>query len=324
MQPTQEVPVLAEISYAEETYPYIWEQEDEFDVIVGDTFVVASQARGWWVVQRDHTGTGILDSDTSKQGWVPARCLFETRISIATAVAEASHANKSSSKFISPVSNTKTPILPFHIASRSTLGYVLMDYKKQGVEELDLFEDDVLRVFKCFNHRSYVRLSRWLSGKGSLIVPDPRMIVVGFRHGMSVGCLVQWDVRHTKYHRVKHERFRHQPRWAISCATCASVVRARNRILMSSGDWFYHALAICPSLPIVGVETTSCLLFVIRLRPCQWGRGFSVRRSSVHASRSAAQRPPPGERLKPDMIGQGPGHYLADIFLASATNLMIR
>lgn len=141
--PAQEVPVMAEISYAEAIYPCLGEREDEFDVVVyvlsipvtppdvnsGDTFVVVSRARGWWVVQRDHTGTGILDSDTSKQGWVPAGCLLETRIPIATAVAEASHANGSSSESTSPVSNTNTPILPFRIISTSTLGYALMLYE---------------------------------------------------------------------------------------------------------------------------------------------------------------------------------------------------
>ncbi|KAH9012124.1 hypothetical protein EDB85DRAFT_1900535 [Lactarius pseudohatsudake] len=55
--------------------------------------------------------------------------LLETRIPIATAVAEASHANGSSSESTSPVSNTNTPILPFHIISTSTLGYALMLYE---------------------------------------------------------------------------------------------------------------------------------------------------------------------------------------------------
>ncbi|KAH8993916.1 hypothetical protein EDB92DRAFT_339417 [Lactarius akahatsu] len=67
----------------------------------------------------------ILDSNISKQGWVSAGCLFETRISIATAVAEASHANGSSFESISPVSNTQTPILPFQTNS-STLCYALI------------------------------------------------------------------------------------------------------------------------------------------------------------------------------------------------------
>jgi len=153
--PAREVPVTAEISYAVAIYPYMAEQEDEFDVVVGDTFVIISRARGWWVVQRDPTGTGIVDSDTTKQGWVPAGCLLETRIPVATAVAEASHASGSNSEPPSPVSNTKTPILPLHIVSTSFPGYALMDYKKKGDEELDLFKDDVLRVFKRYNHWSY-------------------------------------------------------------------------------------------------------------------------------------------------------------------------
>ncbi|KAH9166320.1 hypothetical protein EDB89DRAFT_2004309 [Lactarius sanguifluus] len=147
--PAREVPVTAEISYAVAIYPYMAEQEDEFDVVVGDTFVIISRARGWWVVQRDPTGTGIVDSDTSKQGWVPAGCLLETRIPVATAVAEATPNPPS------PVSNTKTPILPLHIVSTSFPGYALMDYKKKGDEELDLFKDEVLRVFKRYNHWSY-------------------------------------------------------------------------------------------------------------------------------------------------------------------------
>ncbi|KAI0305899.1 hypothetical protein B0F90DRAFT_1808478 [Multifurca ochricompacta] len=153
--PAREVPVTAEISYAVAIYPYMAEQEDEFDVVVGDTFVIISRARGWWVVQRDPTGTGVVDSDTSKQGWVPAGCLLETRVPVATAVAEASHASGSSSEPSSPVSNTKTPILPLHIVSTSFPGYALMDYKKKSDEELDLFKDDVLRVFKRYNHWSY-------------------------------------------------------------------------------------------------------------------------------------------------------------------------
>ncbi len=125
----------------------------------GDTFVIISRARGWWVVQRDPEGTGVVDSDTSKQGWVPAGCLLETRIPVATAVAEASHASGSNSEPPSPVPNTKTPILPLHIVSTSFPGYALMDYKKKGDEELDLYKDDVLRVFKRYNHWSYVRSS---------------------------------------------------------------------------------------------------------------------------------------------------------------------
>ncbi|KAI0060984.1 hypothetical protein BV25DRAFT_1806460 [Artomyces pyxidatus] len=153
--PAREVPVTSDISYAVAIYPYMAEQEDEFDVVVGDTFVIISRARGWWVVQRDPTGTGVVDSDTNKQGWVPAGCLLETRIPVATAIAEANGSSGSGSQPPSPVTITKTPILPLNIVSTSFPGYALMDYKKKGDEELDLVKDDTLRVFKRYNHWSY-------------------------------------------------------------------------------------------------------------------------------------------------------------------------
>jgi protein STE50 len=98
-----------------------------------------------------------VDNDTAKQGWVPAGCLLETLVPVATAVAEANHSSGLNSEPSSPVSNTKNPILPLYIISTSFPGYALMDYKKKGDEELDLFKDDVLRVFKRYNHWSYVR-----------------------------------------------------------------------------------------------------------------------------------------------------------------------
>lgn len=121
----------------------------------GDTFVILSRARGWWVVQRDPTGSGVVDTDTSKQGWVPAGCLLETNVPVASAIAEATAAAKASGS--SEVSENKTPILPLSIISTSFPGIALMDYKKKGDEELDLAKDDALRVFKRYNHWSYVR-----------------------------------------------------------------------------------------------------------------------------------------------------------------------
>ena len=171
--PAKEVPVTAEISYAVAIYPYMAEEEDEFDVVVyvsllphfhgltmnsGDTFVIISRKRGWWVVQRDPAGAGVVDSDTNKRGWVPAGCLLETCIPVAAAIAEASLASGPNSEPPSPTHTTKAPILPLHIVSTSFPGYALMDYKKKGEGELDLFKDDVLRVFKRYNHWSYVRI----------------------------------------------------------------------------------------------------------------------------------------------------------------------
>ncbi|KAI0027479.1 hypothetical protein K488DRAFT_81113 [Vararia minispora EC-137] len=152
----REVPVSSDLSYAVAIYPYMAEQEDEFDVVVGDTFTIISRARGWWVVQRDPAGAGVVDSDASKQGWVPAGCLLETRIPVAKAIEQA-NATHGSSPPASPIASgaTRMPILPLHIISTSFPGYALMDYKKKGDEELDLAKDDALRVFKRYNHWSY-------------------------------------------------------------------------------------------------------------------------------------------------------------------------
>ena len=119
----------------------------------GDTFIILSRARGWWVVQRDPAGSGVVEPDTSKQGWVPAGCLLETSVPVASAIAEA----RGQTGDASPTSPAgKTPILPLSILSTSFPGIVLMDYKKKGEEELDLAKDDSLRVFKRYNHWSYV------------------------------------------------------------------------------------------------------------------------------------------------------------------------
>ena len=123
----------------------------------GDTFIILSRARGWWVVQRDPAGNGIVDTDQSKQGWVPAGCLLETNIPVAKAIAEANAARVSESGSPPPSPASKTPILPLHILSTSFPGVALMDYRKKGDEELDLVKDDLLRVFKRYNHWSYVR-----------------------------------------------------------------------------------------------------------------------------------------------------------------------
>ncbi|KAJ7623491.1 hypothetical protein FB45DRAFT_107159 [Roridomyces roridus] len=145
------------ISYAVAIYPYMAEQEDEFDVVVGDTFIILSRARGWWVVQRDPSGSGVVDTDIIKQGWVPAGCLLETNVPVASAIAEANAAKGNASGSDSPPSTpvSKTPILPLSIISTSFPGIALMDYKKKGEEELDLVKDDSLRVFKRYNHWSY-------------------------------------------------------------------------------------------------------------------------------------------------------------------------
>ncbi|KAF7356894.1 hypothetical protein MVEN_01025200 [Mycena venus] len=159
---SREMPPVStsEVSYAIAIYPYMAEQEDELDVVVGDTFIILSRARGWWVVQRDPTGSGIVYTDVVRQGWVPAGCLLETKVPVASAIAEATAAKGSGSGLSGSDSSpetpvSKTPILPLSIISTSFLGIALMDYKKKGEEELNLVKDDALRVFKRYNHWSY-------------------------------------------------------------------------------------------------------------------------------------------------------------------------
>ncbi|KAF5352885.1 hypothetical protein D9757_012097 [Collybiopsis confluens] len=180
----REMPVAsAGVSYAVAIYPYMAEQEDEFDVVVGDTFIILSRAKGWWVVQRDPNGTGLVDTDLAKQGWVPAGCLLETNVPVASAIAEATAAKSaagSSPGLDTPMS--KTPILPLSIISTSFPGVALMDYKKKGEEELDLVKDDVLRVFKRYNHWSYAVkeeggdrgwVPSWFIGKAAPVPQTP-------------------------------------------------------------------------------------------------------------------------------------------------------
>ncbi|GJE91066.1 hypothetical protein PsYK624_072140 [Phanerochaete sordida] len=149
---TREIPPSTGVSYAVAIYPYMAEQEDEFDVVVGDTFIILSRARGWWVVQRDPEGAGKIEPDVSKQGWVPAGCLLETSVPVSTAIEQATAKGGASPP---ATQQGSTPILPLSILSTSFPGVALMDYTKKGEEELTLQKDDTLRVFKRYNHWSY-------------------------------------------------------------------------------------------------------------------------------------------------------------------------
>lgn len=106
-------------------------------------------------MQRDPAGSGLVEPDPTKQGWVPAGCLLETNVPVAAAIAEATTRTGVTG---TPPSTPPgaTPILPLSILSTSFPGIALTDYKKKGDEELDLAKDDSLRVFKRYNHWSYV------------------------------------------------------------------------------------------------------------------------------------------------------------------------
>ncbi|KAK0567085.1 hypothetical protein OC844_000423 [Tilletia horrida] len=89
-------------------YPYPSERDDEFDVELGDTFVVLSKIHGWWAVERDPKADGEGDGQyvevdaperdgrsgsggkrrikVVRTGWVPAGCLLEMSEPLAVAV----------------------------------------------------------------------------------------------------------------------------------------------------------------------------------------------------------------------------------------------
>lgn len=87
---------------------------------------------------------------------MPAGCLLETNVPVASAIAEANAARASANGSPPPSPTSKTPILPLSILSTSFPGVALMDYRAKGEEELNLVKNDLLRVFKRYNHWSYV------------------------------------------------------------------------------------------------------------------------------------------------------------------------
>ncbi|KAG8701257.1 Adaptor for signal transduction [Ceratobasidium sp. 395] len=136
-------------SYAIAIYPYMAELDDEFDVSVHDAFIIIGRAKGWWIVQRDSPGTGVLE-ENAKHSWVPAGCLLETAVPPAAAVSEAVGR---------PVTDYGAtdyrPIMPMHLTSTSFSGVALRTYHVKGDEELELMKDEYVRVFKRYNHWSY-------------------------------------------------------------------------------------------------------------------------------------------------------------------------
>ncbi|KAG9017107.1 Adaptor for signal transduction [Tulasnella sp. 427] len=180
---TDAVIIWQGVSYAIAIYPYGRDYDDEYDVTVGEMFVVLRRSKGWWEVQRDPTGSGVVD-ERARRCWVPAGCLLETSMPPATAISEAlilastqppspSPQNLASPVGAKPMSDA--PILPSSIVSTSYPGVALMDWQPQGDHELNLIKDDLLRVFKRYNHWSYVVkesgrrgwVPSWMIGKAS-------------------------------------------------------------------------------------------------------------------------------------------------------------
>jgi hypothetical protein len=132
--------------YCISIYPYLAEREDEFDVAVGDSFSIISKTKGWWVVYRSPSALSpIANANQSrKSAWVPAGCLLEIN------VPPLSLADPSISP---PPSNAAAiPIPPSHVISVSTTGIALMDYVKNGSDELAVAKGTALRILKRYNH----------------------------------------------------------------------------------------------------------------------------------------------------------------------------
>ncbi|MBW0467409.1 hypothetical protein O181_007124 [Austropuccinia psidii MF-1] len=120
-------------------YPYMSEGDEDFDVGVGDTFLITGKSKGWWVVNRDKGPE--TDKSESKQGWIPSGCVLETARSFTIG---------SSGKI-----DYFTSILPEEILSTSSSCYGLMEYRPKGPDEVGMKNGDQLKVYKRYNNWSY-------------------------------------------------------------------------------------------------------------------------------------------------------------------------
>lgn len=151
-----------------------------------DTFLVLSKAKGWWIVQRDTSGSGTTAPDSALAGWVPAGCLLELARPPATSGGAFGGAGAAKGKLrLGDVVSTSYP------------GVALMSYAKAGGDEMDLSKDDVMWVFKRYSHWSYVR------------APFPSSLLArAYRHTKLTCCLPPLA---PAGHQGEHERARLGP-----------------------------------------------------------------------------------------------------------------
>ncbi|EJU03528.1 hypothetical protein DACRYDRAFT_114911 [Dacryopinax primogenitus] len=130
-------------------YPHIAEQADEFDVKMGDSFIILQRFKGWWVAQRDLSGDGVVDP-TAERGWVPAGCLLELTSTRSLAFARLSRNGRTPNGDPALI-----PMMASSITSTQFPAFALKDYQASGKYELTLRKGDALRVFKRYNHWAY-------------------------------------------------------------------------------------------------------------------------------------------------------------------------
>ncbi|KIM88352.1 hypothetical protein PILCRDRAFT_814250 [Piloderma croceum F 1598] len=154
---TRHTSAIMGATYAVAIFPYWAEAPDELDVALDEAFIVLSRTAGWWMVQRNNPITGSVSRNPSKQGWVPSGALLETSIPVTTATAEAKTARISIPipSLTSSVRPSK-PILPSCILSASFQSVALRDYQAKGDGEIGLLTNDLVRVYKKYNHWAYI------------------------------------------------------------------------------------------------------------------------------------------------------------------------
>jgi len=100
-------------------YEYLAERDDELNVTIGEKFTIISRETGWFVVV-DKNG---------KRGWVPSGCLLE---------------------------ETEEAVMNGDIDSDQLgRGIVLQDYGKMGLNELSIRQNDVVTIYKRYQHWFY-------------------------------------------------------------------------------------------------------------------------------------------------------------------------
>ena len=98
-------------------------------------------------MHRDLGPNSTQDLTTRKSAWVPAGCLLETSVPPLSLPGAATPAPGSS-----PHNASTVPIEPTYIVSVSTPGLALMDYNRNGSDELDVKKGNALRILKRYNH----------------------------------------------------------------------------------------------------------------------------------------------------------------------------
>jgi hypothetical protein len=125
-------------------------------------FIILAKAKGMYVVQRDPDGLGKILPNGEKSGWVPAgMSFFESQLgnsNLPGCLLETSQPISIASPGIGaviPPYPGLAPLPPSAILSSFYPGIVLMDYVKQGDDEITLVEGEKVRIYKKYWHWNY-------------------------------------------------------------------------------------------------------------------------------------------------------------------------